>query len=364
VKTLSRSELWLLNLMAQRGLALVEASALLVVIRQDRDLQVAAVAGDAPVRVRVLPLQGSALGDLLGAELPVRLELPSIHEAPWLSELGLEARSVLVERLLIEGDEGGLVIALRAGTPSFRDPDARVLRDFARSMTERLAAERSVELERLRHGVQARERERTRWARELHDETVQELAALRLMLAGVRDDDDVGALRHATVEAINRLDREIDGLRHLITDLRPAVLDDLGLVAAIDALARRAGAIDALAVETDIGLEREGGVRLDPELESAVYRIVQESLTNVAKHAGANRARVAVHTENARLIVTVSDDGRGFAAEPTGGFGLEGMRERAELVGGELEVLGRPGVGTSVRLTVPIAVGQAGDDRR
>jgi signal transduction histidine kinase len=355
MKTLSGSELWLLKLMAERGLALVDASELLVVLPQGRELHVPAAAGAAELRVRVLPLCGSALGELVDARLPIRLERPSIRDAPWLGELGVEARAALVERLAMERQGDGLIIALRSAEPTFGDADVRVLGDFARSMAQRLVAERSIELQRLRHGVEARERERTRWARELHDETVQELGALRLMLAGARDGDDPTAMRRATGEALTWLDREIEALRHLITELRPAALDDLGLIAALQALARRAGAIDGLAVETDITLEQAEGARLDPELEGAIYRMIQEALTNVAKHSGAHSARVGVHAEDDRVIATIADDGRGFAnAEPYAGYGLQGMRERAELVGGELEVLTRPRGGTIVRLSVPV----------
>jgi signal transduction histidine kinase len=212
--------------------------------------------------------------------------------------------------------------------------------------------------------VQARELERARWARELHDETVQDLGALRLLLAGARDHGDVDQLRQTIDAAIRHVDREVEGLRHLITALRPAALDDLGLVAALEALARRAGAIDGLTVQTDIAVDREVP-RLEPEVESAVYRVVQEALTNTAKHAGASRVRLALRMDDGRLSAMVSDDGSGFEAasggdarEPGHGVGLEGMRERAKLVGAELTIDSRPGAGTTVRVSVPVhAVG-------
>ena len=137
----------------------------------------------------------------------------------------------MVEPFEMEGQGGGMVIALRTG--GFRDADRDALDAFAASVSQRLAAERSVEIERLRFGMQAREHERTRWAREIHDESIQGIGALRLQLANARDVEDPEALRAAVDAALEGLGHEIDGLRHLITELRPAALDDLGLAAAL-----------------------------------------------------------------------------------------------------------------------------------
>ena len=165
-------------------------------------------------------------------------------------------------------------------------------------------------------------------------------------------------LRAAVDAALEGLGHEIDGLRHLITELRPAALDDLGLAAALEALARRAQAIDGLDVRTDIDLSdlqtAEAGAngngdscRLDPELESTVYRVAQEALTNVGRHAEATQAAVAVEAHDGILQLSVTDDGRGLPGADRlgprgdgleGGFGMSGMRERAELIGGELEL--------------------------
>ena len=219
-----------------------------------------------------------------------------------------------------------------------------------------------MEIERLRYGMEARERERTRWAREIHDEAIQGIGALRLKLASARDMDEPETLRGAVDAVLEGLGAEIDGLRHLITELRPAALDDLGLEAALQALARRAQAIDGLEVKTEIDLG-EGG-RLDAELESTIYRIAQEALTNVSRHAEASWAMVSVSAREGVVHVSVTDDGKGLPDASRlgprgdgleGGFGTSGMRERAELVGGELELLPAPGKGTMVRLTVPLS---------
>ncbi len=361
---LTGSELWLLRLMADRGLALLDADTLLVVIEERGELRVAASSGASTVRVRIMPVEGSALGELFLAGKPVALDRPRGQEAAWLHELGVEVRAALVEPLSMEGQGGGMVIALRTDG-GFRGPDREALNAFATSVAKRLAAERSVEIERLRYGMEARERERTRWAREIHDESIQGMGALRLKLANARDVDDPQALREAVDTVLDGLGNEIDGLRHLITELRPAALDDLGLAAALEALARRAQAIDGLDVQTEIELGRgEDGQRLDPELESTIYRIVQEALTNVSRHAEATSALVRITERDGVVSASVTDDGKGLPEADRmgprgdgleGGFGMGGMRERAELVGGELELGPAPERGTTVRLRVPLA---------
>ncbi|HEX3519614.1 MAG TPA: ATP-binding protein [Solirubrobacteraceae bacterium] len=369
---LSGSELWLLRLMADRGLALLDASTLLIVIEERGELRVAAASGSGMPRVRIMPVRGSALGAIYEAGAPLSLERPRGQEAAWLHELGIEARAVLVEPLSMDGQGGGLIIALRSDS-GFRNPDRDALHAFATSVAQRLAAERSVEIERLRYGMEARERERTRWAREIHDESIQGIGALRLQLANARDIDDRDALKSAVDTVLEGLGTEIDGLRHLITELRPAALDDLGLAAALEALARRAQAIEGLdcTTEIDLGVDAENASadpdarrRLDGELESTVYRIVQEALTNVSRHAEATSAVISVTVRDGVLRASVTDDGKGMPDSGRlgprgdgleGGFGMGGMRERAELIGGELEFAPAPGKGTTVRLTVPLA---------
>jgi signal transduction histidine kinase len=392
--------------MADRGLALLDAGTLLILVEERGELRVAASSGQGTVRLRSMPVDGSALGALYRTGEPVSLDRPRGSEATWLHELGLEARAVLVEPLSMEG-QGGLVIALRRDG-GFRGHDREAFHAFATSVAQRLVAERSVEIERLRYGMEARERERTRWAREIHDESIQGIGALRMELANARDIDDREALSDTVDSVLEGLGREIDGLRHLITELRPAALDDLGLAAALQALARRARAIDGLEVQMEIDLDRAGdgshaqgpqgsqapapgashtrelmgstagagdGRRLDAELESTIYRIVQEALTNVSRHAHATNAVVRISESDGMVRVSVTDDGQGLPdAERLGprgdglegGFGMSGMRERAELVGGELQLAPAPGGGTTVRLTVPLAGRPAppGDDLR
>ena len=151
-------------------------------------------------------------------------------------------------------------------------------------------------------------------------------------------------------------------LQNLITDLRPAALDELGIRPAVEALVARTTATSGLDVEARIDLAYDSGrapTRLTGEIESTVYRLVQEALTNAVKHAGAERAWVEIVEDGSTVIVAVSDDGSGFDPERTeGGFGLVGMRERVELVDGRLVIDSARGSGTVVRAELPAAYGR------
>ncbi|MHB8492826.1 MAG: sensor histidine kinase [Solirubrobacteraceae bacterium] len=321
--------------------------------------------------MRGLPVAGSALGALFSAGQAVAIDRPQREEAAWLGELGLQARAARVEHFTIEPHGAGMIVALRA-QGGFREPDARALQAFAESLAARMTAERSAEIERLRYGMRMREHERTRWARELHDDTVQGLGALRMQLANARDSSDNEALRASVEKVLGGLEREIVGIRHLITELRPAALDDFGLEAALEALARRAHDLYGLEVQGNIELDMGEGERMDPDVESTIYRVIQEALTNVARHAEATHVEIRVGERGDAMDVRVIDNGRGLeasarakevaqgqatdgstAAGAPGGFGLPGMRERAELVGGEIELTSNQGEGAMLHLTVP-----------
>ena len=133
----------------------------------------------------------------------------------------------------------------------------------------------------------------------------------------------------------------------MITELRPAALDELGFVPAIETLAERTATVEGLTLETNVALGLEAGSRLDPEIESTVYRVTQEALTNVVKHARASRVKITLVREGPNVELTVADDGVGFdSKDADGGFGLFGMRERVALAGGRLEIEAAPGEGT------------------
>ena len=151
--------------------------------------------------------------------------------------------------------------------------------------------------------------------------------------------------------SVTALEHEIDNLKSLITELRPASLDALGLVPALRTLAARAGSAHGVDLRTSIDLGSESGTRLAPDLETAIYRVAQEALTNVGKHAHAGQVEVALDCDEDRVTLVVADDGVGFEPLTAGsGFGLLGMAERVALAGGTLAIDSGAG-GTRVQAT-------------
>ena len=232
----------------------------------------------------------------------------------------------------------------------FSADDVLTLEAFGSSAAAAIAAARALEDERVRLSIASSERERQRWARELHDETLQELSALNVMQETALRADDVETLRGALVRSNTcRSDRSSRpaGADH---GAASGCLDQLGIEAAVETLIHRLESCSELAIDLDIDLAYEGGraeARHTSELEATVYRLVQEALTNVIKHADATRARVRIEEEPEVVTVTVEDDGSGFdeRADPDG-FGL-GMRERVESSAGRAS--GQLGDGWTVR---------------
>jgi signal transduction histidine kinase len=353
-----------LELVAKRGRALVSARVLVIELLHDGDLVVAAGAGELPRDVvgRHFPLKDSVAQAALRTGRPQRLE-DELNRARFdehgMGKLGLSADCALVVPLLFSGQSYGVLLAIDRleDGPRFSADDEHLLQAFATSAATAVATAQSVAGERRRQRLAAAEDERGRWARELHDETLQGLAAVRLGLAAAKRTGNFEALGDAVGEAVSELDSEIAKLRSLITELRPTALDELGPEAAIVALAQRA-AKNGLEVDAHVDLAYEQGRSPDrhaSELETATYRIVQEALTNAVKHGGAKRAVVEVIEGESSIEVMVRDDGSGF--EPsvaTDGFGVLGMRERAELLNGTLDIESAPGSGTVVRARLPV----------
>ncbi|MGZ4238967.1 MAG: sensor histidine kinase [Solirubrobacteraceae bacterium] len=319
----------------------------------------AAIAGDVPEKLagRRIPAGGTRAARVLASGNPERIAPISGQMRATLSELGLRPRSALLSRLVFRGSNVGVIEAFdRVDGPEFRVEDERLLLAAAASAATAVATAQSLQRERLRRSLAAAEEERRRWARELHDETLQALGGLRVLLSSARRSTDVAAL-HATLEtAVDQLADEIASLRALITELRPAALDELGLRPALEALFNRARLTHGLEVAMTVELEHGAGTRetrLEPDVEIAIYRTVQESLTNAAKHAGARCVDVVVVERGGEVEIAVRDDGTGFDVDaPTGGFGLTGMRERISLAGGRLEIISS-GQGTAVLASVP-----------
>ena len=223
----------------------------------------------------------------------------------------------------------------------------------AASAATAVATAQSVAADRLRREIQASEEARARWARELHDETLQGLVGLRMLLASARRSASPDHVEGAVSDALEQTRREIVNLRSLIAELRPAALDELGLDAAIETLSERSGAAAGIEVETRIDLRNGGTARLARDTETTVYRLVQEALSNAARHSGGSVIRVEVAEGDDAVVVCVADNGHGFdPAAAGGGFGLRGMRERVELAGGWMSIDSSPD-GCAVRARLP-----------
>jgi signal transduction histidine kinase len=300
----------------------------------------------------------TALAEILRTGHAERLTDLSSRVRLGLGELTDGASAAMLVPLNFHGRPIGLLAALDRfdSAVAFTADDERLMRAFAGSAATALATAQNVEAEQLQKSIAAADQERARWARELHDETLQGLGALQVMLtAALRADSE--SLSGAVQQAIQQIETQVHELQGLITELRPAALDDLGLAPALDTLYARLGAAHGLAVSgvTELAAaEGDDSNRLAPAIEGAVYRLVQEALTNTAKHAGTDRAEARIIERGGEISIEVSDEGSGFdPAEATPGFGLVGMRERVELAGGKLEVDSRPGGGTRVSATLP-----------
>ena len=257
----------ILELVAKRGRALVGARVLLIELRRRQELFVAAGAGELPAGVvgQTVQLRDSLAGQALRARRTLRLD-DEVNRARFhehgTGRLGVSARGGLVVPLLFRGHGYGALLALDRleDGPSFSAEDERLLGAFAASAATAVATAQSVATERHRQRLAAAEGERRRWARELHDDTLQSLSALRIGLSTAARSTRPEALRDAFLHGIEQLEEGITNLRALITDLRPAALDELGTQAAVEALAERAARHGIeVDVSIDLAYERSGG---------------------------------------------------------------------------------------------------------
>jgi signal transduction histidine kinase len=282
-----------------------------------------------------------------------------------LGGLGIESMSVLLCALSHRGQRQGLLAAFdRWDESEFTADDELLLSMFATSAATAIAMVRAVEDEKLHMSISASENERRRWARELHDDTLQQLGAVKVMHETALLRGDEALMRRSLERASEQLHETIASLEGLITELRPAALDQLGVAAALEALIDRAQATSGLRVSANIDLAfGDGEARLTPELEATVYRLVQEALNNVIKHADATEVRIAMAERDGELALTVADDGSGFEVDQAPQrFGLIGMRERVLLAGGQLEIESAPGSGTRLRAILPLSYADNGGD--
>jgi len=352
-----------LELIVKRGRALVHATLLTIALRDGDWLDVRAAAG-------------TYRPELLGARVPAAEKALRPTRSQRLADVGaqlhfplaayVQAQAGLVVPLVFRGRDVGVLYAFdrQVDGPQFTRDDEILLEAFAASAATAVATAQEFAAHGLRRSIEASERERRRWARELHDQTLQDMAGLRVALSAARRRGDPELLAAAVDDAVARLGEGIDELRAIITDLRPAALDELGPQAALEALVERLRKMpDAPVINLEIELDDAASARHTPQIEQAVYRLVQEAMTNAVKHAGATRVDVAIREQGGSLDILVADDGRGFDPEETGdGFGLIGIRERLSLVGGELRISSREGEGTELRATIPAVYRDAGGD--
>ncbi len=204
-----------------------------------------------------------------------------------------------------------------------------------------------------------REEERTRISREVHDELGQALTGLKMDVAWIASNlpkHGRGVLLHKIKTMLAGIDTIINTVRRISTELRPGILDSLGLVAAIEWQASEFQTRTGIACHVSTTV---GDTMWDQDFTTAFFRIFQETLTNVIRHATATRVEVKLGVEEGRLVLTVTDNGRGITEDEianTRSIGLIGMRERAALVGGNLHIQGSPGLGTAVTVSIPLPV--------
>jgi signal transduction histidine kinase len=357
----------ILELIVKRGRALVSARSVMIMLVDGQEMVVAAGTGSTGDRRGTrTAIAGTVSGEVLLSGAPLRVDNlggdAELRDARVRLGAG-DARTALVMPMIHRGEGIGVLIALDRGAErgSFSDADEELMHTFASSAANAVAISHSVEADRLRATIESAEDERRRWARELHDQTLQALGGLRVQLSGARRHDQLDIFREAVGQAIADLEFEIQNLRGIISDLRPPLLDDLGLPDALAGLVERhrdAG----LPVDLSLDLDRfatEGTV-IPADLETAVYRLIQEALTNVVKHAQARSVDVRVTAEpDAKLSIEVIDDGVGFdPGTPGAGFGLGSIRERVYLAGGSVDFESGPG-GTAVRAQLPVLGGTA-----
>jgi signal transduction histidine kinase len=217
----------------------------------------------------------------------------------------------------------------------------------------------------LQRVITAQEEERRRIARELHDETSQALTSVMVGLRLLSEEPSLEGSRNRAAELRNTVGAALDAVHHVLFELRPSMLDDNGLAAALQRYTWEYARKHSISVDFQTG--NVEGLRLPSQIELTAYRIVQEALTNVARHAHARNVSLLLDRRGERLIAVVEDDGRGFdlaavtsSQESERSLGLAGMQERAALVGGTLSIESTPGSGTALFVTLPLTLGGSG----
>ena len=348
----------LLGLIAERLRELIAARVVLIALPVRDGLRIEAVAGEEADAITgmLLPHETSKAGRVLDRRRSERIDSilddPEVHQDA-TRQFG--ATTGLFVPLLARDEAIGVLIAhdKRGPDPRFGDADVRLAEQFAARAAIAVDLSRRVARDSLRRVVTGQELERQRLARELHDETGQALTSILLGLKAVEEARDADATRNAAAELRALVVATLQDVRRLAVELRPKALDDFGLVAALERLVQTFAEATAI----DIQLEAQlGPERLREEVETTLYRIVQEALTNIVKHAQARRVSILLVRRDGTATAVIEDDGRGF--DPAGvredGLGLVGMRERIALLEGRLTVESSPNEGTTLAVEVPL----------
>jgi two-component system, NarL family, sensor histidine kinase DevS len=347
----------LLDLVAARLRELVQARLVLIAVpNHEGDLVVRTSDGEGGEQLVGMGLEreGSKAGRVLDRRRSERVD-SMIEDLEVDQEVSrrLGARTGLYVPMIVRDRPIGVITAHdKEGIDArFSDEDVRLAETFAARAAVAVDLSERVASDALRRVVSAQELERQRLARELHDETGQALTSILLGLKSVEDAKSASEASAATGELRALVVTTLQDVRRLAVELRPKALDDFGLVSALERL------VETFHEQTGIEVDLEprlGEDRLPSDIETTLYRITQEALTNVVKHAQAKHVSIVLTRRNGSVSAVIEDDGRGFSTVSDGdGLGLPGMRERIALVGGRLEVESSPGSGTTLSIEVP-----------
>lgn len=356
----------LLQLVCARLRELTDARLALAALGRDDgdDLHVVAADSDEPETAAALIGHRIARGhSKMGVVLERRqsARVDSLVDDPDVAQpetRAMGARTGLYVPLVAHGRALGVLAVHDKHTASgrFTDGDQRLAEIFAGRTGVAVALSQRVARDTVRRVVAAQEAERRRLALELHDETGQALTSILLGLKAIGRAKSKEEAERAEADVRALVVQALQDVRALAVELRPSALDDFGLGPAVERLAETFA--ERSGIETTVLATLEG--RLRPEVETVLYRVVQEALSNVVKHAGADRVSIVIGRRDGTVAATIDDDGSGFdpAEVREDALGLLGMRERLALVGGTLEIESTPGGGTTVAAQVPLTAAE------
>jgi signal transduction histidine kinase len=348
----------LLDLVATRLRGLIGARLVAIALPAGDALRIAAADGEGAADLAAFNAleRDSKTGRVLERGRSERID--SLIEDPEVNQdvtRRLGASTGLYVPLLSRERSIGVLVAhdKMAADPRFTGADLRLAEQFASRAAIAVDLSRRVARDALRRVVSGQELERRRLARELHDETGQALTSILLGLRAVEEARSPDEMRTAASHLRELVVGTLQDVRRLAVQLRPKALDDFGLVAAVEHLVQTFSEATAIRVDLEAQL---GDERLPAEVETTLYRIVQEALTNIVKHAEASRVSILLVRRSGSATVVIEDDGQGFdpAELREEGMGIIGMRERVELHEGRLTVESAPGSGTTLVAEVPL----------